>query len=314
MPILVGDQITVPPVDPGPQPKVRDEPTLIWRGWNGDEWILAGDRNAGTFIEQDGLGGLLEPPVQHYFSENTGNGSTYQGHRHPARTVTVPLFVWAETPSKMRAEDARFRATLRPEKTAVLIVQQPDGARRYLTLRYLSGAEGAFSGETYGKNWMSHSISLIAEDPFFYGEPVTRTFTGVEPVDFYNGGTAPNYIISEADTIGSAKVINEGSEPAFVTWTIHGAMTEFTGGWPGGTIHLPIALTDVEELTVYTDPEDGRIIDQTGANRWLELLDEDIQFGPLPAGTETELAITIEDGDESTQVALSWIPTFRSAW
>lgn len=315
MPILVSSTPPGPPDGPPVVvPKVRDEPTLIWQGWTGDEWVLAGDRNAGTFILQDGLGGLLEPAIQYYFSENTGDGATYRGHRIPARQVTVPMFVWAPTPSEMRAEDARFRKTLRPERTAVLVVQEPDGSRRYLTVRYLSGAEGAFSGETYGKHWMSYTITLTAEDPFFYGDPESATFEGVDPVDFYNGGTAPDYIISQANTIASAKVTNVGDEPAYVTWTVHGAMSDFVGGWPGGIIHLPIALTSGEEITVYTDPRDGRIIDQTGASRWGQLVDEDIQFGPLPAGEETELGLTVADGDASTFVTISWTPKYRSAW
>lgn len=315
MPILVSDQPpTIPPVDQPVVPKVRDEPTLIWQGWTGDEWVLAGDRNAGTFISQDGFAGILEPLVQHYFSENIGNGSTYQGHRIPARQVTVPMFVWAETPSAMRAEDKKFRKTLRPEQTATLIVQEPDGARRYLTLRYVSGAEGAFSGDTYGKHWMAYTLTLTAEDPFFYGEPESRKFDGIDPVDFYNSASAPDYIVSEASTIATAKVTNTGDEPAFVTWKIHGAMSEFTGGWPDAVIHLPIPLTSSEDLTIYTDPDDGRIIDGTGASRWGEVLDEDIEFGPLPAGVETQLNLTVLDGDSATSVEISWVPKYRSAW
>jgi hypothetical protein len=315
VPILVSERPPVPAAAEAPaEPKVRDEPTLIWQGWTGDQWVLAGDRNAGTFILEDGLGGILEPPVQHYFSENTGEGSTYQGHRTPAREVTVPIFVWAETPSEMRAEDKRFRKTLRPEHQATLIVQEPNGARRYLALRYLSGAEGSFSGETYGKHWMAYSLTLTAEDPFFYGERETRTFEGVAPVDFYVGGTAPDYVISEGNTIATAKVTNEGDEPAYVTWTVHGAMSEFTGGWPGAVIHLPIPLENDEAVTVYTDPRDGRIIDQAGTSRWSEVLDEDIEFGPLPAGEEIELNLTVEDGDSETYVEISWVPKYRSAW
>jgi hypothetical protein len=316
VPILVGNAPPVDPEDPGDPvvPAVRDEPTLIWSGWTGDEWVLAGDRNAGTFIERDGLGGLLEPTIQYYLSENTGDGSNYRGHRYPAREVTVPIFIWAATPSEMRAEDAKFRRTLRPEHEVTLTVAEPDGRRRYLGIKYLSGAEGAFSGSTYGKHWMRYTLTLTALDPFFYGETVTRTFAGDTPVDFFNDGEAPPFYISEADTIATATVTNEGDEPTYADWFIHGAMTSFTGGWAGAVITLPITLSTAQSVTVVTDPRVGTIIDQNGTNRWGDVIDADIHFGPLPAGVATELGITVEDGDANTSVQLSWRPKYRSAW
>lgn len=311
MPILVSATPPVVPEPPGPAPLVRDEPTLIWQGWNGDEWVLAGNRDAGTFIEQDGLGGILEPSVQHYFVENVGDGASYQGHRIPARQVTVPMFVWAETAPLMRAEDKKFRNTLRPEQQATLVVAEPDGARRQILLRYLSGAEGAFSGETYGKHWMRYTVTLTAEDPFFYGDEVSVKFGSATPSDFFAGGTAPPFIISESQRIATASVLNAGDEPAYLDWFVHGAMTDFEATGVG-VIELPLTLTGAQSIRVFTDPKDGRIIDQNGTNRWPDA--GDIQFLPLQPSIQTDLNITVADGDSNTYVEVSFRPKYRSAW
>jgi hypothetical protein len=311
VPILVSHTPPTTPPTTGPEPLPSDEPTLIWQGWTGDEWVLAGDRDAGTFIEQDGFGGILEPPVQHYFVENVGDGASYQGHRIPARQVEVPIFVWAETPSEMRAEDKRFRRTLRPERLATLVVAEPDGSRRSIQLRYLSGAEGAFSGSTYGKHWMRYTVTLTAEDPFFYGDEVSVTFGSGATSDFFAGGTAPPFIISDSYSYATATVTNDGDEPAYMDWFVHGAMTGFEATGVG-VIELPFTLSTAQTVNVYTDPRDGRIVDQNGTNRWPDA--GDIQFLPLQPGDDTDLNITIEDGDSNTYVEVSFRPKYRSAW
>jgi len=302
-----------------PAAKVSDEPTLTWNGWTGDSWTLAGDRYAGTFIEQDGMGGLLEPPVQHYFSESTRDGSTWQGHRIPVREVTVPLFVWAESPSEMRTEDARFRATLRPEKTGTLVVTEPNGARRELTLRYVAGAEGKFGSDTYGRYWMRHDLTLVAEDPYFYGDEVSFSFGNAAGLNFFGGGAVgvskgPPFYISSSQTIGSAAIANPGTEDAYLTWTIHGAMTTFQGGWGTNLINLPIALTSSQWLEVNTDPEWNTIVDQSGANRWPSVGSAEITFAPLPAGVTTDLGLTVGGPDTNTMVEVAFRPKFRAAW
>jgi hypothetical protein len=312
VPILVSSTPPAPttPVEPI-EPKVRDEPTLIWQGWTGDEWVLAGNRDADTFVEQDGLGGILEPTVQHYFVENTGDGSSYQGHRYPAREVQVPIFVWGDTPSEMRLEDKRFRATLRPEKQATLLVAEPNGLRRWINLRYLSGAEGSFSGDTYGKHWIRYTLTLTAEDPFYYGDPETIKFQAGTATDFFGGGTAPSFNISNSRTINTAKLLNVGDEPTYLEWFVHGSMTNFEATGVG-VIELPLALSSAQSVQVFTDPRDGRIVDQNGTNRWPDA--GEIQFLPLQPGVETDLAITVDDGDSNTFVEVSYQPKYRSAW
>lgn len=319
MPVLVGSTPPGPGTEPPPPvvPKFTDHPTLIWNGWTGDSWTLAGDRNADTFIEQDGLAGILEPPVQHYFSESVRDGSTWQGYRILARPCTIPLFVWGDTPHEMRAEDTKFRKTLRPEQTATLVVADPDGDKREIVLRYLAGAEGAFSAETYGKYWTRYNLTVIAEDPYFYGDEKSFSFKATTPGNFYGGtpgGFGPPFYIGSSQTIGSAEVFNPGTEPAYVTWDIHGAMAAFQGGWPGAVINLPIALTGSESLEVNSDPEWNTIIDQAGDSRWPDVGSADITFAPLPAGVSTNLGLTVTTSDSNTLVQVRFRPKYRSAW
>jgi hypothetical protein len=314
VPILVSN---TPPVEPPPDPTPQfiDTPLLTWNGWNGDSWVLAGDLTAGTFIEQDGLGGILEPPVQHYFSDTTSDGSVWQGHRLERREVTVPLFVWADSPSAMRAEDARFRATLRPEKRGVLRISEPDGTHRDITLRYVAGAEGHFGSDTYGRFWMRHALTLVAEDPYFYGDEVSFEFSAAPASNFYGGtpgGFATPFVISSSQTIGSAAVFNPGTEPAFLQWRINGGMDTFIGGWGSNIINLPIALSSGDWLDVNSNPEWQTIVDQDGENRWADA--GDVTFAPLPAGETTNLGLTIAGSNLDTLVRVTFRPKYRSAW
>lgn len=314
MPIIVSpDGSSVPP--PNPTPAYSDTPLLTWNGWNGDSWVLAGDLTADTFIDVDGLGGILEPPVQHYYSDTTSDGSVWQGCRLLRREVTVPLWVFADSPSEMRAEDARFRATLRPEKLGTLRVSEPDGTHRDVLLRYISGAEGKFSQSTYGKFWIRHDIVMTAEDPYFYGDPISFTFSAAPSSNFYGGvpgGFATPFVLSSSQSIGSASVYNPGSEPAWVTWRINGASTNFEGGWDGNLIVLPIALSSGDWLDVNSNPEWQTIVDQDGLNKWSSA--GPVTFAALPPGVSTNLGLTVDGSNDDTSVVVTFRPKFRSAW
>lgn len=318
MPILVSSTPPVVPPPITPTPGFADTPLLTWNGWNGDSWVLAGDLNAGTFIEQDGLGGILEPVVQHYYSDTTSDGSVWQGSRLPRRDVTVPLFIWGTSPSEMRAEDARFRATLRPEKLGTLRVSEPDGTHRDVALRYVSGAEGKFGADTYSAKycyWIRHSLVLTAEDPYFYGDPISYSFSAAPASNFYGGapgGFATPFVISSSQTIGTASVFNPGSEPAWLTWRINGAQTSFAGGWDSNIISLPIALSSGDWLDVNSNPEWQTIVDQDGVNKWANA--GAVTFAPLPPGVSTNLGLTIAGSNTDTTVVVSFRPKFRSAW
>lgn len=315
VPILVSS--TPPgPGDPEvpPTPKFFDEPTLTWIGWTGDTWLIHGDRSGKTWIDQDGFGGILEPGVQHYRSEGSGDGARWLGYRTPPRSVTIPLYIWAESPGDLRVEDKRFRTTLRPDQLITLEVTEPAGARRRIKIRYDAGAEGKFSGSTYGKHWIRHDLELTAEDPFYYGDLITAGFDAIEGSDFYDGGNATPFIISSSRTIGSAKVKNPGDEPAYVVWSIHGAMDSFVGGWPGAVMNLPIELSGIQSLTVDTNPLEATIVDQAGTNRWPDVGEADISFAPLPPNAETSLGLTVTGTDENTHVSVAFYPKFRSAW
>lgn len=315
MPVLVSSTPPTEPPPTTPTPRFDDQPLLTWNGWNGDSWVLAGDINAGTFIEQDGLGGILEPPVQHYFSDTTSDGSVWQGHRLERREVTVPLFVWAESPSAMRAEDARFRATLRPEKRGTLRVSEPDGSHRDISLRYVSGAEGKFGSDSYGRYWMRHALTLVAEDPYFYGDEQSFSFTAADLSNFYGGtvgGFATPFVISSSQTIGSAEVFNPGTEPAFLVWRINGGMDSFVGGWDTNIVNLPIPLSSGQWLDVNSNPEWSTIVDQDGLNRWADA--GDVTFAPLPAQATTNLGLTIAGSNADTLVTVTFRPKYRSAW
>lgn len=319
MPILVGPQSPTelpeePPVEVAP---VLDSPSMFWTGWTGDEWQLAGNFAALTLLERDRTG-MIMPPVEHILTESaTGDGAHWQGYKTRVRELQWPLFVWGDDGTAMRAEHDRFLRTLQPDQTGVFTVAFPDGLRKSLNLRYSSGAEGSQGANVYGVTWMRHVLSLIATDPYFYGTAQTITFGNASATNFYGGGTvgvskAPPFVISSSQTLANATVFNSGDRPAWPVWKIHGPFTSFTVGVGSATITLTVTKTAGQWVEINTDPLQGTLKDQAGANMWASA--GTVTFAALPPLATTPLSITIGGSDANTKVDFTFTPRWWRAW
>lgn len=320
MPVVVG---TTPPVGPPPVvtppdvvPANQGQPSMTWTGWTGESWTLAGDFSALVLLEADGRGGMIMPPVENLaYQSATADGATWAGYNIPPRDVTWPLIFVAGSPVEMRAEHARFLNTLRPGTVGTLTVALPDGERRSLALRYVSGAEGDFGTNTYGASWLRHAVTMRAYDPFFFGDSVSQIFSYSPGVNFYGGvpgGLGPPFYVSSSDTIDSATITNPGDADVYGKWKIYGPFTSATVGFGSSTISLPITKTLGHWIEVDTNPLVGTIIDDLGANLWQYA--GAVNFAPLPAASTTSLSVTIIGSGTGTAVDFSFTPKFWRAW
>lgn len=322
MPVVVG---TTPPVGPPPTPTPTPDPvvgqaspTMTWTGWTGEPWTLAGDYSAMILLEADGRAGMILPPVENYaYTSATADGATWAGYNIPPRDVVWPLVFIASSPAELRAEHARFMNTLRPGQVGTLTVSLPEGERRSLALRYVSGGEGDFGTNTYGASWLRHTITMRAYDPFFYGDLQSEPFSYSPGVNFFGGGTVgvskgPPFYVSSSQTLDTAKITNPGDVDVYGKWRVHGPFTSVTVGFGDSLITLPITKTLGHWIEVDTNPLVGTIVDDAGVNLWQYA--GAVDFAPLPGNTVTDLVVDIAGSNTGTAVEFEFTPKYWRAW
>jgi len=320
VPVLVGSTPPVGPVTPPVEslPAQYAQPLLTWTGWTGDTWTLGGDFKSMALLEADGRGGLVMPPVEHYSDVSaTAVGAVWQSHTVLPRDVTWPLIVIADSPQAMRTEHRRFMTTLRPDKTGTFTVTAPDGERRSLEMRYVSGGEGDFGVNAYGISWIRHGLTMRAYDPFFYGDELVASFKYSAGVNFYGGapgGFGPPFYISSSQTIDSAVITNPGDADVYGVWRLNGPFTSATVGFGSNTITIPFAVSAGNWVEVNTDRRIATIVDQTGANRWPSVAAAAVKFAPLPASSTTTLAVSVVGAASGMSVSFTYRPKHWRAW
>lgn len=321
MPVVVNLGTDTPPVTP-PEPPVgnpaiaTDLLALTWTGWNGDTWEVQGDSLSKAIMERYGRVGFGMPPIEHFYTQSaTLNGTTWNGYRVPGRPFGFPVFVTGSSPTEARAEQARFLTTMRPDKVGTLTVADPTGARRYIDLRYQSGADGEFESSEYAMYWYSHQLQMLAEDPFYYGDAIPLEFVAPGNVNFYGGGDgtqAPLFYVGESRTTGNAVVPNPGDVDAWPIWTLHGPFTSATLTVGGATINFPADIGAGHWLKIDTRLKNQLIVDDLGANRWNDA--GAVAFAPIPASASTQLGLTLDGSDVDTKVEVEFTPNFWRAW
>ena len=158
------------------------------------------------------------------------------------------------------------------------------------------------------RGWASYGVSLIADNPFWTGEPVRRTWSQSDALDFYGGGDAPAFNISSGSQLSSAKLTNEGDLEAWPVWTIRGPLTSVTVGVDGETVQWNTTMAADDILVIETDP--------TVQSAWLNGVDVTGQLGtadfaPIPAGDEVPLSLTMA-GTGSVEASIT--PRYYRAW
>ena len=318
MPIVVNTGSSTPPVTPPPVPSyiATDLLSLTWTGWNGDTWDVQGNHLSKATMERYGRYGFGMPPVQHFFTESaTTDGAVWNGYRVPGRPFGFPVFVTGSSPTEARAEQAKFMATLRPEKIGTLTVADPSGARRYIDLRYMGGADEEFESSDYALYWYSHKLQMLAEQPYYYADPIVLTFDSEDPVNFYGGGVgtqAPMFYINSSQTTGNAVVTNPGDVDAWPVWKLFGPFTSAVLSVGGVQIVYSEAVTSTHWVEIDTNPKRLTVVNDAGVNKFAKATT--LNTAPIPFSASTPLALTLNGSDPTTKVEVAFTPNFWRAW
>lgn len=273
-------------------------------------WNLS-DYRSGVFLQAEGVEGLHFPTVTDWTSDSPAvHGQYYRGHTTDAREAFWPVLVYSEEDSAdWLKRDRAFWRSLLPGKSGTWSVTDPDGGRRSLSLRVVPQPH-SFPVDPVRNGWASYGVTLIADDPFWYGEPVRKPWGTDEPVDFYGGpaGKGPDMYIAGGNQMSSATLTNPGDLEAWPVWTVDGPGENVTIGVNGQQVSYSGALLAGDSLVVDTDP--------TVQTAWLNGADvtgdlSSDNFAPIPAGSDVPLSLSmLGTGKVTAEIR----PRFYRAW
>lgn len=295
-----------PPAITGP---LWDGMPLAWRGWDGSEWDFGGHDSGVRMLQ--GVRGLGSLEHTHWRDASPAvAGSMWRGAVADSREVFWPLVVFSDSGSAdWVAYDRAFWRTLQPSRTGAWTVTHPDGAKRSLTLRFQEDTTPTFDVDPVKAGWAVYGIKLMADNPYWEGEVVTRSWRTASSVDFFNGSSkAPNFNISPGSTLATARLTNPGDVESHLTWKAYGPFTSVTVGVDGRTVVAPIAAAEGQVLEIDTDPSvQAAFLDGVDVTAQLTSAD----FATLPPGEDVTLSLAMAG---TGWVEASFRPLYLRAW
>jgi len=221
--------------------------------------------------------------------------------------VFWPLQVWEDTDDMAWMEyDAAFWASLRPDAYGTWTVEHPNGTTRSLKLRFVDDGDHAWNMRPGEVGWQNYAVTLVADDPFWHGEPVVRSWgQDEEQRDFIPAGGAPDFYISGASTVGSAAITNRGDVEAWPVWTVTGPTTYVALSVGADTVEVPLTLLEGQTLVIDTGIPRAMLdgVDVTGQ--------VSPGFAAIPPGQRVPLGINLSG---SGRVSVQITPRFYRAW
>lgn len=224
-PISQADPTPEPPPTPPewrPDPDV-EAPYVTWTLDGRETRLLACGQEAEILR---GVLGLDLPPVHHFESElAAGDGSLHTGQRFTPRDLLFPVMIRARSLTEFERRRRRLMADFNPRHAGWFRWQLPDGTWRELRCRLTEiASEGGHQGGQI-VNKQTWRVGLRAVDPFWYGGAREESWAAPGALDFYNGGAAPPYNISQSNTLGTVTVDIDGEVETWPEWWLRGPMT-----------------------------------------------------------------------------------------
>lgn len=266
----------------------------------------------------EGVEGMGNPPHKAFTRETALlDGETNSGWKALPREVFWPLLIDA-TPDTWDTVQSAFWATMRPNLYGIWTVYNGETSR-YLNCRYLSDGGAAYAYDPSRLGAEFHGVSLIADrDPWWHSEDVSATFQTAEtPVDFFNGGTAPDFYIMSGNTVDSASIDNPGDVPAWPTYRIDGPATAFSietsADMSSGEVSGEITVLEGEWLVIDTNPTAQTAFLYTAENVYTDVTYQLSEYQPqrIEIGTDTLFSVyLLGEGSLTVTITPSYFRAF----
>lgn len=301
------------PKAPPPVPDIpRERATMTWTGWDGSRWDIS-DPWSGTFLTQAGTEGMGAPTHTAWAAPSSPfvHGQEFTGLVYDPRPVFWPLYLYHDgTSAEWRERDRALWHSLRAGRHGTWTVSYPDSTRT-LRCRYDAGGEDAMARDGSFFGWSVYGIKLIADDPFWYSEPIERTFPPTVARPFLNRDAATTrapFYITSSTTQDTATLDNPGDVDAWPVWTVQGPATSVQLGTAGRLVSYTKPIPEGQTLVIDSSPHKQTAL-LNGVDVTADLGSYD--FAPIPPGEERPITIQVVG---AATVSARIVPRHERAW
>jgi hypothetical protein len=267
-------------------------------GWDGSQW----DLSHGPFrLTEQSMSVLLAPETTAFVKQ-----SAYVDGQRLVSWKTKPREFDLQIATAVRvgelawlALDRAWKRIMRPDKTVDFHVTDGLGGVRTLTMRMVAELPVlSVDASELRTTWLTYS--MIADDPWWYGDPVVTTFDATaDPVSFYGPtGYGPPFYLASASTPGLAEVSNRGDVDEWPVWTFYGPTPRFSARVAGRLVAGEFDIADGDTVTVDTRPFRKSALLSDGTNVTRALASR--QFAPVPAGENVPVEVLTYGPSKST--------------
>ena len=258
-------------------------------------------------------------------------GSRHEGVSVLDRSAFWPIHIFHDGGSEGWVErDRAFWQGMDPKDTGIWEVQHPDGKRRSIELRFRDDGDHSITYDPIRYGWQTYGINFVAEQPFWVGDPVVRSWKNSEYAPFFDPNGPHLFNIGSGADISSARIDNPGDEESYARWFIDGETTTASVGVGDLIVDVPFPIGANKCLVIESDPDrigatlydvvagaevkkpSERVIGVDMVNpedRTADLGEAD--FPPVPPGSQVPLSLTLA----GTGVVEAYLPTlYRRPW
>lgn len=285
-----------------------------WEGPDGSVWDLR-DGSSGVQISQGGVLGLRHAPAEAFVRQSSFvDGQEVTGWKLKARPLELPLDVHGVSEADWFVRDRAISRAFRADRPGKLTITDPMGGRRTITARLDGDDDDAMENDPSSLFASTLTMPLIADDPWYYGQPIVHTFDDANPdASFYPaGGFGPPFYLAPATFTGADTLTNPGDAPAWGVLTLEGPAEGFSVNIGGRVISGFVdgfTLAAGRTLTIDTSPRrsTARLDDGTNVTRYLT----STKFSAVPDGSSIPMDVIVF-GDGAMSMTL--VPRYLRAW
>lgn len=253
--------------------------------------------DAADYIRTSGGSGWGMAPVANQWFQGAGPGARFRGARRVARTLSLPVVVFAEGP---REVESRLRRLARTVHDPILIrATYPDGAVFTIPAVYESGAEGSY-GSDGGERHARWAFVFKCGDPYWTSESVQTTeWSDSSQVPFLDTLT-----LSASTLSGVREVVNTGDVESRAAWVIRGPFASVSAEVGGVGFEFTDPMGAGEFLSIRWENDGWMVTDQDGVNRY-DGFASTPRF-PVFAPGVSQVTVDVLDAATGTRVSLFW--------